>query len=101
MIKEESKDLLKKNINPNISEKGELWAARISIAVAVIAAGLAGLTPPGFVAEVVALAFGLAASSFFPAIIYIKRIKQINKINVYSIPNNIFRCFNLSCLEGV
>ena len=64
-----SHDLLKKNINPNISEKGELWAARISIAVAVIAAGLAGLNPPGFVAEVVALAFGLAASSFFPAII--------------------------------
>ena len=64
-----SHDLLKKNINPNISEKGELWAARISIAVAVVAAGLAGLNPPGFVAEVVALAFGLAASSFFPAII--------------------------------
>ena len=61
-----SHDLLKKNINPNISEKGELWAARISIAVAVVAAGLAGLNPPGFVAEVVALAFGLAASSFFP-----------------------------------
>ena len=51
-----SHDLLKKNINPNISEKGELWAARISIAVAVVAAGLAGLNPPGFVAEVVALA---------------------------------------------
>ena len=64
-----SHDLLKKNINPKISEKGELWAARISIAVAVVAAGLAGLNPPGFVAEVVALAFGLAASSFFPAII--------------------------------
>ena len=74
-----SHDLLKKNINPNISEKGELWAARISIAVAVVAAGLAGLNPPGFVAEVVALAFGLAASSFFPAIILGIFDKKINK----------------------
>ena len=74
-----SHDLLKKNINPNISEKGELWAARISIAVAVVAAGLAGLNPPGFVAEVVALAFGLAASSFFPAIILGIFDKRMNK----------------------
>ena len=74
-----SHDLLKKNINPNISEKGELWAARISIAVAVIAAGIAGLNPPGFVAEVVALAFGLAASSFFPAIILGIFDKKMNK----------------------
>jgi len=63
-----SHDLLKKKLMPQISEKGELVAARISIAVAVIGAGLAGLNPPGFVAQVVALAFGLAASSFFPAI---------------------------------
>ena len=74
-----SHDLLKKNINPNISEKGELWAARISIAVAVVAAGLAGLNPPGFGAEVVALAFGLAASSFFPAIILGIFDKKMNK----------------------
>ena len=74
-----SHDLLKKNINPNISEKGELWAARISIAVAVVSAGLAGLNPPGFVAEVVALAFGLAASSFFPAIILGIFDKRMNK----------------------
>ena len=74
-----SHDLLKKNINPDISEKGELWAARISIAVAVVAAGLAGLNPPGFVAEVVALAFGLAASSFFPAIILGIFDKKMNK----------------------
>ena len=74
-----SHDLLKKNINPNISEKGELWAARISIAVAVVAVGLAGLNPPGFVAEVVALAFGLAASSFFPAIILGIFDKKMNK----------------------
>ena len=64
-----SHDLLKKYLRPNISEKKELWAARISIAIAVFGAGLAGLNPPGFVAEVVALAFGLAASSFFPSII--------------------------------
>ena len=64
-----SHDLLKNYLRPNISEKGELYAARIAIAVAVVAAGLAGMNPPGFVAQVVALAFGLAASSFFPAII--------------------------------
>ncbi len=63
-----SHDLLKKNLMPQISERKELLAARVSIAVAVIAAGLAGINPPGFVAQVVALAFGLAASSFFPAI---------------------------------
>jgi len=74
-----SHDLLKKNLNPKISEKGELWAARIAIAVAVVAAGLAGLNPPGFVAEVVALAFGLAASSFFPAIILGIFDKRMNK----------------------
>jgi cation/acetate symporter len=74
-----SHDLLKKNLNPKISEKGELRAARIAIAVAVVAAGLAGLNPPGFVAEVVALAFGLAASSFFPAIILGIFDKRMNK----------------------
>ncbi|WP_422355266.1 sodium:solute symporter family protein [Roseivirga pacifica] len=74
-----SHDLLKKYLKPDISEKGELKAARISIAVAVVAAGLAGLNPPGFVAEVVALAFGLAASSFFPAIILGIFDKKMNK----------------------
>ncbi len=74
-----SHDLLKKNLRPNISEKNELWAARISIAVAVVGAGLAGLNPPGFVAEVVALAFGLAASSFFPAIILGIFDKRMNR----------------------
>lgn len=74
-----SHDLLKKNLRPNISEKGELWVARISIAVAVVAAGLAGLNPPGFVAEVVALAFGLAASSFFPAIVLGVFDKRMNR----------------------
>lgn len=74
-----SHDLLKKNIMPSISEKGELIAARVAIAVAVVGAGLAGLNPPGFVAQVVALAFGLAASSFFPAIILGIFDKRMNK----------------------
>jgi len=64
-----SHDLIKKQIKPNISEKGELLAARIAILFAIIVAGLFGIYPPGFVAAVVALAFGLAAASFFPAII--------------------------------
>lgn len=64
-----SHDLLKNSIRPNISEKGELIAARIAAAVAVVMAGYLGINPPGFVAEVVAFAFGLAAASFFPAII--------------------------------
>jgi cation/acetate symporter len=64
-----SHDLLKRGLKPNITEKGELIAARISAGVAVVIAGYFGVNPPGFVAQVVAFAFGLAASSFFPAII--------------------------------
>ena len=63
-----SHDLIKKTINPNLTDKQELRYARISAGFAVVIAGLAGMNPPGFVAEVVAFAFGLAASSFFPAI---------------------------------
>jgi len=74
-----SHDLLKNYLRPNISEKGELYAARVAIAVAVVAAGLAGMNPPGFVAQVVALAFGLAASSFFPAIILGIFDKRMNR----------------------
>lgn len=74
-----SHDLLKKYLKPDISERGELWAARIAIAVAVFAAGLAGMHPPGFVAQVVALAFGLAASSFFPAIVLGIFDKRMNR----------------------
>jgi cation/acetate symporter len=74
-----SHDLIKKQINPNISEKSELLAARISILVAVLIAGLFGIYPPGFVAAVVALAFGLAAASFFPAIILGIFDKRMNK----------------------
>jgi cation/acetate symporter len=74
-----SHDLLKNYLRPDISEKNELYAARVAIAIAVVAAGLAGLNPPGFVAQVVALAFGLAASSFFPAIILGIFDKRMNK----------------------
>jgi cation/acetate symporter len=74
-----SHDLIKKMVNPNISEKGELWAARGSAFVAVIIAGYFGINPPGFVAAVVALAFGLAAASFFPAIILGIFHKRMNK----------------------
>lgn len=62
-------DLLKKTIRPSITERGELVTARIAAGAAVVVAGWFGIHPPGFVAEVVALAFGLAAASFFPAII--------------------------------
>ncbi|MCU0352059.1 MAG: cation acetate symporter [Flavobacterium sp.] len=74
-----SHDLIKKMIKPDISEKGELWAARGSAFVAVIIAGYFGINPPGFVAAVVALAFGLAAASFFPAIILGIFHKRMNK----------------------
>ncbi|MCC4211428.1 sodium:solute symporter family protein [Leeuwenhoekiella parthenopeia] len=74
-----SHDLIKKQLKPNISEKGELMAARISIFVAIIVAGLFGIYPPGFVAAVVALAFGLAAASFFPAIVLGIFDKRMNK----------------------
>ncbi|MBD3669430.1 MAG: cation acetate symporter [Gammaproteobacteria bacterium] len=63
-----SHDLIKGAINPKISEKNELMAGRISMAGAIIVAGYLGLHPPGFAAQVVALAFGLAASSLFPAL---------------------------------
>ena len=74
-----SHDLLKKGLMPNISEKTELVYARISAAVAVVIAGYFGINPPGFVASVVAFAFGLAASSFFPIIIMGIFSKRINK----------------------
>ncbi|MGD8729902.1 MAG: VC_2705 family sodium/solute symporter, partial [Gemmatimonadota bacterium] len=64
-----SHDLLKRSFMPDITEKGELLAARIAAGVAVVVAGYFGIHPPGFVAQVVAFAFGLAASSFFPVII--------------------------------
>ena len=74
-----SHDLIKKIIQPNISEKGELIAARLSAFVAVCVAGYFGINPPDFVAATVALAFGLAAASFFPAIILGIFTKKMNK----------------------
>ena len=74
-----SNDLVKKIFMPNISQKIELLIARISSFFAVIVAGYFGINPPGFVAAVVALAFGLAAASFFPAIILGIFSKRINK----------------------
>jgi len=73
-----SHDLIKNVFKPDLSEKGELWTARLSAAGAVVIAGYFGIHPPGFVAAVVALAFGLAAASFFPAIILGIFYKKMN-----------------------
>ena len=74
-----SHDLVKKQLKPKISDKGELLIARISILVAILVAGFFGIYPPGFVAAVVALAFGLAAASFFPAIVLGIFDKRMNR----------------------
>ncbi|MFD2255835.1 sodium:solute symporter family protein [Luteolibacter algae] len=76
-------DLVKRTLNPSISDKTELLVARLSAGVAVVVAGYLGIHPPGFVAQVVAFAFGLAASSFFPAIvlgIFTKRTNRFGAI---------------------
>ena len=77
-----SHDLLKKILAPNISERRELIAARLAATAAVCMAGYFGVNPPGFVAATVALAFGLAASSFFPAILLGIFSKRVNKEGV-------------------
>lgn len=74
-----SHDLIKKVFKPNISERNELWSARLAAVFAVVIAGYFGINPPGFVAAVVALAFGLAAASFFPAIILGIFYRRMNK----------------------
>ena len=74
-----SHDLLKRTFRPGITEKGELLAARLAATAAIVVAGLLGIYPPGWVAQVVAFAFGLAASSLFPAIflgIFTKRMNR-------------------------
>jgi cation/acetate symporter len=73
-----SHDLLKRNLAPNITDRAELFYARLAAAVAICVAGWFGVNPPGFVAQVVAFAFGLAASSFFPAIIMGIFYKRMN-----------------------
>ncbi|CAD5291236.1 MULTISPECIES: sodium:solute symporter family protein [unclassified Imperialibacter] len=72
-------DLIKKQIAPGLTDKNQLWFARGAALLAVIVAGYFGINPPGFVAAVVALAFGLAAASFFPAIIMGIFYKRMNK----------------------
>ena len=74
-----SHDLVKNVFNPNISEKNELLAGKISMAVAIVISGYLGLNPPGFAAGTVALAFGIAASSLFPAIMMGIFSKKMNK----------------------
>ena len=74
-----SHDLIKGVFAPDISEKGELMAGKISMAVAIVVAGYLGLNPPGFAAGTVALAFGIAASSLFPAIMMGIFSKKMNK----------------------
>jgi cation/acetate symporter len=74
-----SHDLLKKTLKPNISEKQELFYARCAAAIAIIIAGLFGIYPPGFVAQVVAFAFGLAAATIFPALLLGIFSKSMNK----------------------
>ena len=79
-----SHDLIKTIINPNISEKSEMLAARISMAVAILVATYLGLNPPGFAAQVVALAFGIAASSIFPMLmmgIFSRRMNSAGAIS--------------------
>ncbi len=78
-----SHDLLKGIIAPNMSDKGELLASRIAMTGSILVAGYFGLHPPGFAAQVVALAFGLAASSIFPALmmgIFVKRVNNIGAV---------------------
>ena len=79
-----ARDLLKKGFRPDISEKRELLTARITAGVAVCIAGYFGIDPPGFVAQVVAFAFGLAAASFFPAIILGIFSRRMNKYGAVS-----------------
>ncbi len=79
-----SHDLIKRHFNPDISDKGELLAARISMAVAITVATYLGMNPPGFAAQVVAIAFGIAAASLFPVLmmgIFSKRINNVGAIS--------------------
>ncbi len=79
-----SHDLIKGRFNPGISEKGELLSARVAMAVAIVVATYLGLNPPGFAAQTVALAFGLAAASIFPALmmgIFSKRVNNLGAVS--------------------
>ena len=82
-----SHDLLKKTFMPKITDKQELLYARFSAAVAILVAGLFGIYPPGFVAQVVAFAFGLAASTIFPALFLGIFYKRLNICLLYTSPS--------------
>jgi cation/acetate symporter len=78
-----SHDLLKGQLTPRMSEKSELFAARVSMAAAIVVAVILGLNPPGFAAQTVALAFGLAAATIFPALmmgIFSKRVNNVGAV---------------------
>ncbi|MDF1644674.1 MAG: cation acetate symporter [Pseudomonadales bacterium] len=77
-------DLLKKTFKPSITEKQELLTARIAAGIAIVIAGYFGINPPGFVAQVVAFAFGLAAASFFPVMVLGIFWKRMNKYGAIS-----------------
>ncbi len=79
-----ARDLLKKGFLPRITERQELFTARVAAGLAVCIAGYFGIDPPGFVAQVVAFAFGLAAASFFPAIILGVFTRRMNKFGAIS-----------------
>ena len=79
-----SHDLLKGQLTPNMSEKAELMSARVAMAIAIGVATILGLNPPGFAAQTVALAFGLAAASIFPALmmgIFSKRVNNVGAVS--------------------
>ena len=77
-------DLVKRMIKPDITDRGELFCARLAAGAAVVVAGLFGIKPPGFVGEVVAFAFGLAAASFFPTIVLGIFSKRMNRYGAIS-----------------
>ena len=79
-----SHDLMKKIFRPSINDKQELFYARLSAAIAIAIAGIFGIYPPAFVAQVVAFAFGLAASSIFPVLIMGIFSKRINSVGAIS-----------------
>ena len=97
-----SHDLIKGAINPRISEQGELLAARISMSAAIVLAAYLGINPPGFAAQTVALAFGLAASSIFPALmmgIFFKRINNYGAI-AGMLSGLVFTCVYIFWYKG-
>ncbi len=98
-----SHDLVKTVFNPQISEKNELLAGKISMAVAVVVAGYLGLNPPGFAAGTVALAFGIAASSLFPAIMMGIFSKKMNKEGAIAgmIAGLLFTLFYVFAHKGI